>query len=80
MEWQFAEAKNRFSEVVRLALSEGPQVVHRRSEAVVVLDRRHYDRLTGKSRTFIQFLLGDGPTLEGVDLTRDKSPSRDVDL
>ena len=25
MEWQLAEAKNRFSEVVNRALSEGPQ-------------------------------------------------------
>jgi len=80
MEWQLAEAKNRFSEVVRLALSEGPQVVLRRSDAVVVMDRRHYDRLTAKSRSFIEFLLGGGPTLEGVDLTRDKSLSRGVDL
>ncbi|MEO8660080.1 MAG: type II toxin-antitoxin system prevent-host-death family antitoxin [Bryobacteraceae bacterium] len=80
MEWQLAEAKNKFCEVVRRALSEGPQVVLHRRDAVVILDRRHYDRLTGKSRSFTEFLVGGDPTLEGVDLTRDKSPSRGVDL
>ncbi len=35
--WQLQEAKNRFSEVVDEALTEGPQVVTRRGEEVVVI-------------------------------------------
>jgi len=37
MTWQLQEAKQRFSEVVRCALAEGPQTVTRRGEAVVVV-------------------------------------------
>ncbi len=37
MKWALAEAKNKFSEVVRRALAEGPQLVTRRDRAVVVL-------------------------------------------
>ena len=33
--WQVQEAKNRFSEVIDLAMSEGPQVVTRHGRAVV---------------------------------------------
>jgi antitoxin Phd len=33
--WQVQEAKNRFSEVIELAMTEGPQVVTRHGRAVV---------------------------------------------
>jgi antitoxin Phd len=80
MAWRLADAKNRFSEVFNRALTEGPQRVLRRHDAVIVLSERDYERLTGKRPDFKQFLLGKGPTLEGVDLTRDRSPMRDVKL
>lgn len=35
--WQLQEAKNRFSEVVDEALRDGPQIVTRRGEEVVVI-------------------------------------------
>ncbi len=35
MEWNLAEAKNRFSEVVTRVLTEGPQRIRRRKDAVV---------------------------------------------
>ena len=44
MEWQLADAKNRFSEVVNRALAEGPQFIHRRKESVVVVARPCYTR------------------------------------
>lgn len=80
MEWRLADAKNRFSELVSRALAEGPQRVLRRNEAVVVVAQRDYDKLTGKRPGFKEFLLGEGPSLEGLDLTRDRSPLRDVNL
>lgn len=79
MKWQLAEAKNKLSEVVNRARDEGPQVVTRRDEEYVLLTRQEYLRLTGGKATFIEFLLN-GPSLDGVDLSRDKSPMRDVDL
>ena len=80
MTWKLADAKNRFSEVVRKALTEGPQRVTRRGDAVVVLSEAEFQRLTGDRPGFRDYLLAAGPSLEGLDLTRDRSPSRDVSL
>ena len=80
MEWLLADAKNRFSELVNRALSEGPQRVRRRDDAVVVLALRDYERLTGDRPSFKQFLMGQGPSFQRLDLKRDRSPMRDVKL
>ncbi|HME01308.1 MAG TPA: type II toxin-antitoxin system prevent-host-death family antitoxin [Terriglobia bacterium] len=80
MEWRLADAKNRFSELVNRALNGDPQLVLRRRDAVVVVSRRDYEKLTGKRPSFKQFLLGKGPSFQGLDLTRDKSPMRRVKL
>lgn len=80
MEWTLAEAKNRFSEVVKRALSEGPQRVRRRgNDAVVVLAQEDYERLTGARPDFKKALL-DGPDFSGLDLSRDRTLDRDVSL
>jgi len=80
MSWRLADAKNRFSELVNRTLRGKPQVVARRRDAVVVVARRDYQELTGERMSFKQFLLGEGPSLRGVDLRRDKSPMRNVKL
>jgi prevent-host-death family protein len=80
MSWRLADAKNRFSELVNRALTGDPQVVLRRRDAVVVVARRDYEKLTSKRMSFKQFLLGEGPSLRGLDLRRDKSPMRNVKL
>ncbi len=77
-EWQLAEAKNKFSEVVDRAMSEGPQHVSRRGEpAVVVLSEAEYQSLRDPKKTFIEHLL-DVPDLTGVELSRDRMPSDSV--
>jgi prevent-host-death family protein len=80
MQWRLADAKNRFSELVNLALSEGPQVVLRRDDAVVVMNRQEYEKLSGKRPGFRQFLMGAGPSLKGLSLKRDRSPMRRIKL
>jgi len=80
MDWRLAEAKNKFSELVNRALMEGPQRVVRRGDAVIVISSREYEQLIGKKPGFKDFLMGEGPDLEGVDLRRDRSPMRDVSL
>jgi prevent-host-death family protein len=80
MDWCLAEAKNKFSELFNRALAEGPQRVQRRNEAVVVISASDYDRLTGTKPGFKDFLMGEGPDLEGLDLSRDRAPMRDIDL
>jgi hypothetical protein len=80
MEWRLADAKNRFSELVNRALSEGPQRVRRHRDTVLVLAERDYEKLTGSHQDFKRFLVDRGPSLEGVDVERDASPIRDVKL
>ena len=78
MQWRLADAKNRFSEVVKLALSQGPQQILRRDESVVILSLQDYQRLLGERPNFRQFLLESTPDLNGLDLKRDPSPMRAV--
>lgn len=79
MIWKLAEAKNKFSEVVRRALTDGPQRVERRDDAVYVLSEEEYLRLSGDKPDFIQFLLN-APDMSDLDLDRDRKPIRDLDL
>lgn len=79
MIWKLGDAKNKFSEVVRLALNGEPQRIERRDDAVVVVDAEEFDRLNGDGGDFIKFL-SEGPDISELDLERDKSPMRDVSL
>lgn len=75
--WQLAEAKNRLSEVVTLALTKGPQRVCRRHQVVVMLSEEEYERLAGRRPDFKAYLM-QAPSFEGLDLSRDENASRDV--
>ena len=79
MNWKLAEAKTKFSEVVRRALTEGPQRVLRRNDAVVVMSEEEYERLAGLRVGFRDFLL-DAPDMDDLDLARAREPMRDVSL
>ena len=82
--WQVQTAKARFSEVFRLARTEGPQRITRQGkECVVMISDEQYDRLTQKSRqpkSLVQFFR-DSP-LSGVrlNLKRDRDAGRKIDL
>ena len=80
MEWKLADAKNRFSELFNRALSDGPQRVMRRGDAVMVLAQSDYEKLVGPRLSFKEFLLSKTAVLDGIDLERDRSAMRDVDL
>ncbi|MEM9273103.1 MAG: type II toxin-antitoxin system prevent-host-death family antitoxin [Cyanobacteria bacterium P01_F01_bin.143] len=80
MEWRLADAKNKFTELVNRALSEGPQRVTRRNDVVIVLAERDYQQLTRTKPSFKEFLLQESPNLDELDLIRDRSPMRDVEL
>jgi antitoxin Phd len=77
--WQLQEAKNRFSEIVDLTLTEGPQLVTRRgSDPVVILAVEDYRRLVGDAPNLIDHLLS-APKGEALAITRSKQPIRDLD-
>jgi prevent-host-death family protein len=78
MEWQMADAKNRFSEMLNLAASQGPQRVRRQKDAFMVVTEEEWERLSSNRPDFKEYLMT-GPSFDGVDLTRDPSPMRDVE-
>jgi prevent-host-death family protein len=80
--WQLQEAKQRFSEVVRQAQDEGPQVVTRHGrEVVVVIAFEEYERLFPKRRDFKQFLRSE-PFFDDLDLDieRPLDPESEIEL
>ncbi len=80
MSWQLQDAKQRFSELVRRALEDGPQAVTRHGEeVVVVVPSEEYRRLVGETVDFKEFLLS-GPDPGLLDLDRPMELPRDVDL
>jgi len=80
MSWQVQEAKQKFSALVQRALDDGPQVVTRRGEeVVVVISAREYRRLTQPVPAFADFLLS-APELGQLEIERAADPARAVEL
>jgi antitoxin Phd len=79
MDWQVAEAKNKFSELMSRALTEGPQRVRGRKDAVIMLAEEEYERIIGTRPDFKEYLTR-RVGLDELDLSRDQSPGRDVSL
>ena len=80
MAWQVQEAKQRFSALVQDALDDGPQIVTRHGEAVVVVIAvEEYERLRGQRPSFNEFLLN-APDFTQLELERGRSLPREVEL
>ncbi len=78
--WQLNEAKNKFSELVNKALTQGPQVVTRRGEeVVVVLSKKEYERLKKFQSNLVDFFQNSPLVGVELDLERDRSYPRDVE-
>lgn len=78
MSWQLQEAKQRFSEVVRRALTEGPQWVTRHGRRVVVVVAAD-EFEGGRGGRFKEFLLS-GPEMEPLEIERSSAPAPEVSL
>ena len=77
-EWQLQDAKAKFSEVVKQAIHQGPQMITVRGEkAVIILSLEEFNKLTKRASTLVQFM--QASPLKGLklDLKRDKSPNRE---
>ena len=78
MAWQVQEAKQRFSEVIRSALRDGPQVITRHGEeVVVVVAADEFHRLRGDTLDFKDFLRS-APDPDELDLRRSRTVARRV--
>ncbi len=82
MAWQLQEAKQKFSELVRRALEEGPQTVTRHGEpVVVVVPVEEFRRLTGDKPDFKEFLMSAPEALSLIEVRRPRTDyPREVDL
>jgi antitoxin Phd len=82
--WQLQTAKARFSEVFRLARSEGPQYVTKAGkEAVVIVPAEQFNELVAKSRqpkSLVEFFRNSPLCGVHLDLKRDPDKGRDIDL
>jgi antitoxin Phd len=80
--WQLQEAKQKFSELVRRTLEEGPQVVTKHGEeVVVVVPVEEFRQMNGEKPDFKEFLMS---APEGLELIIPERPRndfpREVDL
>ncbi|NOY69903.1 MAG: type II toxin-antitoxin system Phd/YefM family antitoxin [Deltaproteobacteria bacterium] len=79
--WQLQEAKNKFSNLVDKAHHDGPQLVTKHGkESVVIIAVEDYKKLSKPKSDLVSFLKNSPLSGINVDLARDKSPSRDIEL
>jgi prevent-host-death family protein len=79
MRWQVQDAKQRFSELIRTAHAEGPQIVTRHgAEIAVVVDIADYRRLRGEVVEFTDYLRS-GPAFDDLELHRATEYPRSTD-
>jgi prevent-host-death family protein len=80
--WKLEDAKAKFSEVVRRARSEGPQLVtYRGEEAVVVISTEELSKLTPAKRAkpdFLEFIRNSA--FGEIEPEREPDFGRDVEL
>ena len=79
--WQPQEAKGKFSEVVKRALSEGKQgiTVHGESMAVLI-SREEYGRLTHPKPGFVESMRQSSLLRLDLDTERSSDPTRETEL
>ncbi len=80
--WQLQTAKARFSELFRLARSQGPQLITRQGkEGVVMLPVEQFEQLVSRTRKPLLEFFRESP-LVGLDLDfeRDKDSGRDIEI
>jgi prevent-host-death family protein len=79
MRWQVQDAKQRFSELIRTAHEDGPQVVTRHGQEIaVVIDIADYRHLKGEIAEFKDYLRS-GPGFDELDLDRTAERPRSTD-
>jgi prevent-host-death family protein len=82
--WQLQTAKARFSEVFRLARTEGPQLITRQGkDGVVMMPVEQFDQLVNRTRTpksLVQFFRESPLVGLELDFERDQDTGRDIEL
>jgi len=78
--WQLQEAKAKFSEVIRMTETE-PQVVTMRGQPIaVIVSQREYLRLAKPKPSFLELMQRAPLTDSEIEIERDRSEAREIDL
>jgi prevent-host-death family protein len=73
MNWQLQDAKSKFSQVVNRAMKEGPQIVTKHGqEVVVVLSMEEYRKLIEQKPTLFELLTSSPFAGSKLEIVRDK--------
>ena len=81
LKWQLQEAKNKLSEVVRKARSEGPQVITLHgADAAVVVSAKDFVRLSQRKGKLVEFFRKSPLLGVDLDLARRRDTGRKIDL
>jgi antitoxin Phd len=80
--WQLQEAKNKLSELIERALAEGPQVITRHGEEVViVIPAMKYRKMMAPKQKLGDFLLASPLRNSKLEISRDRTmATREIDL
>ena len=79
--WQLQDAKNKFSEVVESAISDGPQIITRRGrETVAIISIKEYRGLTAPESDIVDFFRNSPLAGISLDLERRNDLSREIDV
>jgi len=79
--WQLQDAKNKFSHLVNLAKSIGPQIVTKHGkEVAVVLSFSEYKKLVRPKTNLVKFFQNSPLADVELDLDRKKELPRDIEL
>lgn len=79
--WQVHEAKARFSQLLRDATNEGPQVVTKHGRpAAVVMSVEEYRRHEAQQRSLAEVIRSSPLAGVAIDVERSRAGPREVDL
>lgn len=79
--WQLQHAKNRFSEVVDKALTEGPQTISRRGkDTVVVISLEEFRKTRAPQGSLVDFLRSLSLAKAQLNLARQRDTDRSASL
>lgn len=77
--WQLQTAKAKMSELVKKAQGAPQEITLHGKSAVVVLSKQEFDRLSGRNISLVEFMRRSPlAQLADLELSRDKSPAREV--
>ena len=81
MTYSVKDAKDKFSEVIRLAESGKPQIIRRHdTDVAVVVSINEWRRSKGKRKTLFEVLRTSPLIGVDLDLSRPDDPVREIDL